>query len=62
MYISIGVGVGGHCFEDRDDGTKPWVNNDPKSQRNFYRAQNTWKSTWGEDRALLVDYVKIWAL
>lgn len=62
MYIALGVGVGGHCFDDTSDGSKPWINNDPKSQRNFYRARDTWKRSWGDHSALLVDYVKVWAL
>lgn len=62
MYLTIGVGVGGHNFEDREDGSKPWTNSDPKAQRNFYRARNTWKPSWGDHSSLLVDYVKVWAL
>lgn len=62
MYLTIGVGVGGHCFEDRFDGTKPWVNTDPKAQRNFYKARDQWSQTWADSSALEVDYIKIWAI
>lgn len=62
MYLSLGVGVGGHCFDDRSDNTKPWINDDRTAQRNFYRATDTWKRSWGDHSALLVDYVHIWAL
>ncbi|XP_018335440.1 beta-1,3-glucan-binding protein-like [Agrilus planipennis] len=60
MYLVIGVGVGGLCFPDSD--TKPWKNNDPKNQRNFYKAMDQWYSTWGNDSALIVDYIKIFAV
>lgn len=62
MYITIGVGVGGHNFEDRNDGTKPWKNNHPLSQKNFYQRVNDWKHTWTKDSSMEVDYVKVWAL
>nr|XP_008191497.1 PREDICTED: beta-1,3-glucan-binding protein isoform X2 [Tribolium castaneum] len=62
MYLSIGVGVGGHCFEDRSDGSKPWKNSDPKGQKNFYKASAQWLPTWDNSSVLKVDYVKIWAL
>ncbi|XP_030763973.1 beta-1,3-glucan-binding protein-like [Sitophilus oryzae] len=62
MYIMIGVGAGGHNFEDRSDGSKPWKNPAKESQRDFYNAHGTWFSTWGNDAKLEVDYVKIWAL
>lgn len=61
MYLSIGVGVGGHNFID-DSPDKPWSNADPKSQRKFWNAKDTWFKTWTEDSRLQVDYVKIWAL
>lgn len=60
MYISIGVGVGGHTFPD--EPTKPWVNNDPKSQKVFYRALSTWYPTWNKDSVLQVDSIQVYAL
>jgi hypothetical protein len=62
MYLVLGVGVGGHCFEDRSDATKPWTNNDPKSQKKFYQAAAQWGATWSNASRLEVDYVKVWAL
>ncbi|KAF2893395.1 hypothetical protein ILUMI_12789 [Ignelater luminosus] len=62
MYLQLGVGVGGQCFTDRSDGTKPWSSDDPKAQIYFYRAQSTWSETWSSDSALIVDYVKVWAV
>ncbi|XP_018335441.1 beta-1,3-glucan-binding protein [Agrilus planipennis] len=60
MYLVLGVGAGGLCFPDSN--TKPWKNNDPKNQRNFYRAMNQWYPTWSNDSALIVDYVKVFAV
>lgn len=62
MNIMVGVGAGGHNFEDRSDGTKPWFNNKPLSQKDFYKARTAWAPTWGNDAKLEVDYVKVWAL
>lgn len=62
MYLALGVGVGGLSFPDRSDGTKPWEHDDPKAQINFYRARNTWSGTWGSESAMIVDYIKVWAL
>lgn len=60
MYLAIGVGVGGHSFPDKPE--KPWINNDPKAQRRFNQAKDTWKNTWNEHSELIVDYVKVYAL
>ncbi|KAJ8954272.1 hypothetical protein NQ317_003310 [Molorchus minor] len=62
MYITLGVGVGGFCFEDRSDGTKPWKNGARSSIKDFYKAQSQWASTWRGDRKLDIKYVKVWAL
>lgn len=62
MHIVIGVGAGGHNFEDRTDGTKPWANNKAISQKDFYKARTAWRPTWGSGAALDVEYVKVWAL
>lgn len=60
MYLTIGVGVGGHCFEDREG--KPYKNRDPKAQRRFYDARETWKKTWNLDSVLQIDYINVIAL
>lgn len=62
MHIVVGVGAGGHNFDDRSDGTKPWINKEPISQKKFYKARNQWKSSWKADAKLQVEYVKVWAL
>ncbi|XP_044766626.1 beta-1,3-glucan-binding protein-like isoform X2 [Coccinella septempunctata] len=60
MYIAVGVGVGGYNFPDQD--MKPWSNDDPKRQKKFYRKKSEWYSTWSNESALEVDYVKVYAI
>lgn len=63
MYLSVGVGVGGQCFPDVHDGTKPWNNTDPKNQLMFYRAKNSWYSSWNPtDTAMIVESIVVTAL
>lgn len=62
MYLTIGLGVGGFNFEDSNDGSKPWKNAERLSVKKFYNAKVDWKSTWNENSALEVDYVKVWAV
>lgn len=62
MYITLGVGVGGLVFEDREDGTKPWRNLERSSVKKFLDSRDKWESTWNEDSALQVEYVKVWAV
>nr|XP_022910141.1 beta-1,3-glucan-binding protein 1-like [Onthophagus taurus] len=65
--ISLGVGVGGNV--DFPDGVlsgsfrKPWRNNVIKQAKAFFDEKSTWASTWkGDDVALQVDYVKVYAI
>ncbi|KAL1491801.1 hypothetical protein ABEB36_012344 [Hypothenemus hampei] len=62
MYLVVGVGAGGHNFEDGQLNSKPWINNQPKSQKDFYYARNSWFPTWGRNAQLEVDSINIWAL
>jgi hypothetical protein len=42
---------------------KPWSNTSPQAALDFYNHKEEWYSTWkGEESALQVDYVKVWAL
>lgn len=61
MFLTLGVGVGGQRFTD-NIANKPWSNDDPKGQLNFYKNQAVWSESWGDSNELLIDYVKIWAL
>lgn len=62
MYLSLGVGVGGHSFSDITPGGKPWRNSDPKNILKFWQSKDKWFQTWNENSAMRVDYVKITSL
>lgn len=61
MYITLGVGVGGHSFSDTIEN-KPYKNKDPKNQRIFYQMKDKWHATWNADSQLIVDYVKVYSI
>ncbi|XP_077290193.1 beta-1,3-glucan-binding protein-like [Arctopsyche grandis] len=62
FYVSIGLGVGGISdFPDNSTG-KMWKNKSAKSKRDFWKKQHEWYNVWPENRFLLVDSVRIWAL
>ncbi|XP_035712554.1 beta-1,3-glucan-binding protein isoform X2 [Folsomia candida] len=64
--IVINVAVGGtfgYFPDNRGPKRKPWNNTSPTALMDFWDARDDWMSTWkGEDSALQVDYVRIWAL
>nr|AAZ08499.1 gram negative bacteria binding protein 2 [Nasutitermes magnus] len=67
FYLILNVAVGGvnGYFPDgaQNPGGKPWLNTSPQASTDFWSGRNQWLATWnGEDTAMQVDYVKIWAL
>uniref|UniRef100_A0A1L8E2T0 Putative beta-1 n=1 Tax=Nyssomyia neivai TaxID=330878 RepID=A0A1L8E2T0_9DIPT len=68
VHIVLGVGVGGLGDFPEDCVTtkghkKPWKNTDPRAERNFYMDKDSWYPTWnGEEAALQVDWVRVYAL
>ncbi|XP_037972472.2 beta-1,3-glucan-binding protein [Plutella xylostella] len=62
FYISLGLRVGGvNDFPDTPE--KPWKNKATKAMLNFWNAREQWQSSWFEDTtALLIDYVRVYAL
>jgi hypothetical protein len=67
FYLIINLAVGGTTgfFPDTSTGPypKPWLNTSPNSFLDFWNAKNNWLPTWnGEDSALQVDYVRVWAV
>jgi len=66
FFLILNVAVGGvGYFPDTavNEGGKPWTNDSPTAASDFWNAKNTWYSTWnGEDAAMKVDYVKVWAI
>jgi len=67
FYIIINNAVGGTngFFPDTTTGPypKPWMNTSPNAFLDFWNARNNWLPTWnGEDSALQIDYVRVWAV
>jgi len=64
FFLIMNVAVGGTngWFPD-NTGDKPWVDGSATAMRDFALAQDKWYPTWPEnveDRAMVVDYVKMW--
>ncbi|KAJ7692096.1 concanavalin A-like lectin/glucanase domain-containing protein [Mycena rosella] len=64
FYLIMNVAVGGTngWFPD-GQGDKPWLNNAGNPPVDFIKGSNQWLPTWPEkveDRAMVVDYVKMW--
>ncbi|KIK58092.1 glycoside hydrolase family 16 protein [Collybiopsis luxurians FD-317 M1] len=64
FYLIMNVAVGGlnGWFPD-GQGNKPWFNGGQNAMRSFANAQSQWYPTWPQnldDRAMAVDYVKMW--
>ncbi|XP_001845811.2 beta-1,3-glucan-binding protein [Culex quinquefasciatus] len=65
FFLVVNVAVGGNFFPDnvRNPHRKPWYQGAPSAMTDFYKAKSDWLSTWdGDDAALQVDYVKVWAV
>ncbi|KAI1784476.1 concanavalin A-like lectin/glucanase [Ganoderma leucocontextum] len=66
FYLIMNVAAGGTSgwFPDGVGG-KPWLDGSLNAMTDFAQAQNQWSATWPqnvEDRALVVDSVKMWRL
>ncbi|KAF8824735.1 hypothetical protein HHX47_DHR7000447 [Lentinula edodes] len=64
FYLIMNVAVGGvnGWFPD-GQGNKPWYDGGADAMRSFAEAQSQWYPTWPEnldDRAMAIDYVKMW--
>jgi len=60
--MNVGVGSTNGWFPD-GQGKKPWLNQARSPARDFITGIDQWYPTWPatvEDRALIVDYVKMW--
>lgn len=65
--VVLGIGAGGVSdFPDmcRSRGVmKPWKNIGVKLNLDFFKASDQWLPTWaGDNSALKIDYVRVWAL
>ncbi|XP_072947822.1 beta-1,3-glucan-binding protein-like [Epargyreus clarus] len=61
FYISLGLTIGG-VTEFSDEDPKPWANSATKAALNFWESRQQWYSSWLDDTALRVDYVRVYAL
>lgn len=71
FYLSVGVGSGG-IADFPDDSTtgkidrrtnKPWRNDDPKAELNFWNDRINWESTWTTDNIRMeIDYIRVYAI
>ena len=62
FYIVLNVAVGGTGGYFPDGPEKPWSNQSPIAAYQFWQAQSQWGQSWvGENTAMVVDYVRVWA-
>ncbi|KAJ7909654.1 gram-negative bacteria-binding protein, partial [Mycena leptocephala] len=60
--MNVAVGGTNGWFPD-GQGDKPWLNQAGNPMEDFIKNKNQWLPTWPEnveDRAMVVDYVKMW--
>jgi len=67
FYLIINLANGGTngFFPDDTTGSspKPWLNTSPNAFLDFWNGKNAWYPTWnGEDAALQVDYIRVYAV
>lgn len=63
FYFILNVAVGGTSGFFPDGDGKPWSNGSPNAKSDFWNARDTWQGTWnGEDSALQIDYIHVWAV
>lgn len=64
-FIIFGVTVGGfQNFNDKilPKDVKPYQNYDPRAALSFWRQRENWASTWSEDSAMVIDFVRVYAV
>jgi hypothetical protein len=65
FYLLINLACGGTngFFPDDVTPSKPWSNTGGNAFADFWGARNAWYPTWqGEDAALQIDYVRVYAV
>jgi len=69
LVMNVAVGGTGYFPDDASNaGGKPWNNQSPTAPLEFWNAKSSWYETWnptennGEDAAMKIDYVKVWAI
>lgn len=62
LIMNVGVGASNGWFPD-GQGNKPWLDEAQNPARSFIEGAAQWLPTWPtniEDRAMVIDYVKMW--
>ena len=70
MILNVAVGGVNGFFPDGAQyrAGKPWSNTSPQAATDFWNGRNSWLPSWkmsnkrNVDRALIVDYVRVYAL
>ncbi|XP_058467033.1 beta-1,3-glucan-binding protein-like [Malaya genurostris] len=64
FHLLLNVAVGGNFFPDgaSNPHPKPWYYGESTAMTSFWNARGDWYSTWGEEAAMEIDYVRVWAL
>ncbi|XP_058467022.1 beta-1,3-glucan-binding protein-like [Malaya genurostris] len=64
FFLLLNVAVGGDYFPDgaSNPHPKPWYYGESTAMTSFWNARGNWYSTWGEEAAMEIDYVRVWAL
>ncbi|KAF9005039.1 concanavalin A-like lectin/glucanase domain-containing protein [Cyathus striatus] len=63
FYLILNVAVGGTNGWFPDGNEKPWLDASSTAMSDFWRNRDKWLPSWPssiEDRAMVVDYVKMW--
>ncbi|PZC78758.1 hypothetical protein B5X24_HaOG217216 [Helicoverpa armigera] len=60
FHLTLGLRVGG-VNEYKDSNSKPWKNLASKAMIQFWRAKEEWLPSWSYG-AMMIDYVKVYAL
>ncbi|KAI3615033.1 glycoside hydrolase family 16 protein [Moniliophthora roreri] len=65
FYLILSLGIGGTNGWFPDGSEKPWLDGSQTAMRDFLLAQDKWYPSWSEnpeDRAFVIDSVKMWQL
>ncbi|XP_055538346.1 beta-1,3-glucan-binding protein-like [Wyeomyia smithii] len=64
FHLLLNVAVGGDYFPDAASNPhpKPWYYGQSTAMTSFWNARGDWYSTWGEEAAMEIEHVRVWAL
>lgn len=67
LNVAVG-GTNGFFPEDGNAGGKPWRNDAPYPERDFWNGRDQWQAGWNFDpnnplsSSMNIDYIRVWAL